>query len=227
MRTLVFIAIAGCAFGQRGASGAHGLNPVGQGNVLHPGIPMSGPPRIAPRLNGVGGHRSGVVYVPYGYGFDPFYAGYGAGSGYAAGYDPSYGQGYGYGPNSGYAQPQSPTVVINQNYQPEPVHPMLHDYTNTPLPPSGAVGPGQAAGQVPALRDDEPTIFLIAMKDHTIYPVIAYWVDKDTLNYVTVETTVKRVPMAQVDRDLSKQLNDQRNVEFKLPTSTPAPAPAH
>ena len=48
------------------------------------------------------------------------------------------------------------------------------------------------------------------MKDHTIYPVIAYWVDKDTLNYVTVESAVKRVPMDQVDRDMSRQLNDQR-----------------
>jgi len=26
------------------------------------------------------------------------------------------------------------------------------------------------------------------------------------------------VPLDQVDRDLSRQLNDQRNVEFKLPT---------
>ena len=34
--------------------------------------------------------------------------------------------------------------------------------------------------------DDQPTIFLIAMQDHTIRPVIAYWVQGDTLNYITM-----------------------------------------
>ena len=97
---------------------------------------------------------------------------------------------------------------------------MLHDYTNT-LPPSSSVQtapPPVAQGPGPApLRDDQPTIFLIALKDHTIYPVIAYWADKDALKYVTVDTVVKSVPLSQVDRDLSYQLNDERNVEFKLP----------
>jgi hypothetical protein len=229
MRTLILIAIAGCAFGQQR------LNPAGQGNILHPGIPMSGPPRARVRTNSVVPY-GGAVYIPY-VPFDPFYSGYGSGYGYGAGYcyDPSCGQGYGpnsgYDPSGGYGAPggQTPTVIINQNFQPDSVHPMVHDYTNTPLPPTGAVPPApgqtgpppavQALGQPPPLRDDQPTIFLIAMKDHTIYPVIAYWVDKDTLNYVTVDTTVKRVPLAQVDRDLSMQLNDQRNVEFKLPAS--------
>ncbi len=234
MRILVFLAIAGCAFGQ------HSLNPAGQGSILHPGVPLSGPPRARPRPGGATPYRGGTIYIPYGVPFDPFYSGYGSGYGYDAnyygpGYGPQgfgpqgYGSGYGYDPNAYGAQP--PGVVINQNFQPDAVHPMLHDYSNTPLPPSGATQNGtgptgapppvQVLGQAP-LRDDQPTIFLIAMKDHTIYPVIAYWVDKDTLNYVTVDTTVKRVPMAQVDRDLSIQLNDQRNVEFKLP----APASA-
>ena len=184
MRTLVFIAIAGCAFGQH-------LIPAGQGgNILHPGVPMSGLPRVRPpRANGAGGYRGGgIVYIPYGLPFDSFY------SGYAPGY--GYGSGYGYGPNSSYdpsgGYGQTPAVIINQGFQPDAVHPLLRDYSNTPLPPSGAVqnapeqtGPPpavQALGQ-PPLRDDQPTIFLIAMKDHTIYPVIAYWVDKDTLNY--------------------------------------------
>jgi hypothetical protein len=125
-------------------------------------------------------------------------------------------------------------VVINQNFQPDTLHPVLNDYSNVPLPPPGAVQTPPSAAGAPnvqqlnqsgaqplggaPLRDDQPTIFLIAMKDHTIYPVIAYWVDGDTLNYVTVETVVKRVPLDQVDRDLSRQLNDQRNVEFKLPS---------
>lgn len=220
MRTLILIAasitVAGGAFGQQ-----H-LNPVGQGNILHPGIPMSGPPRPRPRNNGPVSYQGRTVYVPYAVPYDPFYSGYGYGGSYygAPGpYDPSYG---GYDPNGGYgpAPAQAPVVVINQGYQPDNVHPLVRDYSNTPLPQAGVVQTPPATGGT-AQSDDEPTIFLIAMKDHTIYPVIAYWVDKDTLNYVTVETTVKRVPLDQVDRDLSKQLNDQRNVEFKLP------APAH
>ena len=232
MRTLVvMIAIGGCAFGQRGqnAAGAHSLNPAAQGNILHPGVPNSGPPRVHPRNNGVAPFRGGAVYVPYAVPFDPFYSGYGAGygAGYGPGYgyDSNYGPGYSYDPNAAYGAPGGPPpVIINQNFEPQPVHPMLHDYTNTPLPPSGAVAPGQVAGQAPALRDDQPTIFLIAMKDHTIYPVIAYWVDKDTLNYVTVESAVKHVPLDQVDRDMSRQLNDQRDVEFKLPATARMPA---
>jgi hypothetical protein len=231
MRTQILIAatiaIASCACAQGQ------LNPVGQGNILHPGIPMSGPPR--PRANAAGAQR-GPVYVPYGP-IDPFYYGYTGGYGYGAPYYPAPND-----PNAaGYYGPQPPTVIINQNFQPDTLHPILNDYTNVPLPPPGAVqtppppAPGaptiqrldQDTAQGPAaqspvrplpLRDDQPTIFLIAMKDHTIYPVIAYWVDKDTLNYVTVESVLKHVPLDQVDRDLSRQLNDQRNVEFKLPT---------
>ena len=200
--------------------------PSGQGNILHPGVPNSGPPPVRPRGNSSVVRGGRPIYVPYGVAIDPFLAGYGGP------YDPN-AAGY-------YSNPPSPTVIINQNFQPDPVHPVLTDYTNVLLPVAGAVQappvPGapvvqrldQAASQAQelapssphssALRDDQPTIFLIAMKDHTIYPVIAYWVDKDMLNYVTVDTVVKRVPLDQVDRDLSRQLNDERNVEFKLPS---------
>ena len=207
------------AFGQRaGTSGAP------QGHAA-PGAPRSGsggPVRTGPVGPYRGPLRAGAIYVPVpvipygagyidGYAYPPYYGGY----------DPGYG--YGYDPSAGYAQP--PAVVINPNYQPDTVNPVLRDYSNMPSPqPPGVV---QLAPQQPAnvqalggtaLRDDQPTIFLIAMKDHTIFPVIAYWVDKDSLKYVTVETVVKSVPLDQVDRDMSQQLNDQRHVEFKLPS---------
>jgi len=221
-----------------GTAQAPRLNPIGQGNLMfpgqgsiaHPGIPNSGPPRGFGRSGGV---RGGTVYVPYAVGIDPFYgAGYVNSAPYPP-YDPNY---YPGGYQGGYdASAPTPTVIINQNFQPDTVRPVLRDYSNVPLPPAGAVQtPPPAPGNVqrldqnpPAppvgqgLRDDQPTIFLIAMKDHTIYPVIAYWVDgagsNATLNYVTVESEVKRVPLAQVDRDLSLQLNAQRNLDFKLP----------
>ena len=55
------------------------------------------------------------------------------------------------------------------------------------------------------------------MQDHSIVAAIGYWVEGDTLNYLTQDGNQNRVSMALVDRDFSKQLNDERHVEFKLP----------
>jgi hypothetical protein len=94
-------------------------------------------------------------------------------------------------------------VIVNPNYRPDSVNPQLRDYSNTPLlaPPP----------------DSQATIYLIAMKDHTIFPAVGYWVEGDTLNYVTSEGVRNKVSLALVDRDFSTQLNNERNVEFKLP----------
>jgi hypothetical protein len=186
-----------------------------------------------------GGRRSfggGPVYIPYpvyggygtGYGFDGFYASeYPSVHNPAPGtYDPIFG---GYNPGPGYAEPfpaesapAPPTVIINQNFQTDSVHPQLRDYSRVQLPQPGALtappaaGPAQAAG---TLADDQPTIFLIAMQDHTIRPVIAYWAQGETLHYVSVEGVLDQVSLAQVDRDFSKQLNAERNVPFALPAA--------
>src|ERR1700679_1214005 len=134
-----------------------------------------------------------VVYVPYG-AVNPYYSGYVGGYGYAdpfygapyapngAGYYPGTQPPYGYDPNA-----PAPAVIVNQNFQPDTLHPMINDYSNVPLPPPGAVQTPPSAAGAPnvqqlnqsgaqplggaPLRDDQPTIFLIAMKDHTIYPV--------------------------------------------------------
>jgi hypothetical protein len=195
-------------------------SPTGSyGNILHPGVPSPGtarPPAPASRP-GVGsssfnrGHRSyggTAVYVPfygYGYGFDNFYPG-----GYAPGYGPAYAPEPPAPPDA-----PTPTIIINQNFQTEPVHPQFRDYTNVPLPEPGTV-------QVPpgsALADDQPTVFLIAMNDHTILPVIAYWVDGATLHYVTLQSVPNQVSLDQVDRDFSRKLNADRHVPFALPAA--------
>jgi hypothetical protein len=63
-------------------------------------------------------------------------------------------------------------------------------------------------------------IFLIAMKDHTIFPAVAYWIEGgDTLNYITTQGVHNRATLDLVDRDFSKLLNDQRRVDFALPPS--------
>lgn len=209
MRLTLFaiFALGTAAFAQQhGATGSYG-------NILHPGVPSPGtvrPPASRPGVGSSftrGGRRSyggTAVYIPYygyGYGFDNFYPG-------------------GYAPQSQYApEPQAPpdapmpTVIINQNFQTEPVHPQFRDYSNVPLPEPGTVlvPPGSA------LADDQPTVFLIAMNDHTILPVIAYWVDGATLHYVTLQSALNQVSLDQVDRDFSRKLNADRHVPFTLP----------
>ena len=232
--------VAALAFGSL-AFGQHNLNPVGtNGNVLHPGIPLSGPPNASrpgafrPGGGGrTGGHRSFggggagfIAYPIYGVGYDGFYGGgYSGVFNPAPGtYDPIFG---GYNPgvgNFGMTAPQqsSPTVVINQNFQTDSVRPQFRDYSNVPLPEPGAVSAPPAAAasqQAPPLADDQPTIFLIAMQDNAIIPVIAYWVQDGTLHYISLKGEPHQVSAEQVDRDFSKQLNRERNVPFALPAS--------
>jgi hypothetical protein len=209
----------------------------------HPGGRIAGGGLGNGRMGG--GRRNfggGAVYIPYpvyggygmGYGFDGFYASdYPSVHNPAPGtYDPIFG---GYNPGPGYAEPYSaqpfsvqpapapPTVIINQNFQTDSVRPQLRDYSNVQLPQPGAVAapPAAAAPSQPpgGLADDQPTIFLIAMQDHSIRPVIAYWVQGDALHYVSIEGVLDQVSLAQVDRDFSRQLNAERNVPFALPAA--------
>ena len=229
------LALVSTAFAQRN------LNPIGNnGNVLRPGIPLrTGPAEGGPgRGPAPGGHSGGrgqmgggrrslggggfiVGYPGYGggYGFDGFYpGGYSGVFNPAPGtYDPIFG-GYNPGPVLPEPMQRTPTVIINQNFQTDSVRPQFRDYSNVPLPEPAAVAAPPAPAAT-ALADDQPTIFLIAMQDHTIYPVIAYWVQGDTLNFISLKGEQNRMSVALVDRDLSKQLNSERNIPFALPTA--------
>src|SRR6478672_3502025 len=115
----------------------------------------------------------------------------------------------------GYEQmTQPPVVIINQYFRPDSANPVVRDYTNVPLrepdPPQG--------NNDQATNAEQQVMFLIAMKDHTIYPAIAYWVEGDTLNYITVQGVKNSVTLDLVDRDFSKQINKDRKVEFGLPS---------
>lgn len=139
-------------------------------------------------------------------------------------------------------QPTAPPVVIlNQGYRPEPPYAVVreqdpyppatvrrYDAPGNPMPdPSElsqnerparrtrASDEGRAAA--PPLDDSKPTIYLIAFKDHTILPSLAYWVEGDTLNYISQQGTPNQVSLTLVDRDFSRQLNRERQVEFTLP----------
>jgi len=212
--SIALLVAGSCAFAQHGTAlyPGTGTPPApGFGGVLHPGgpaRPAAGNSRFfAPPAIGHPGHSRAVI-VPY----PVFYGGY---YGY---YDPSTdaqqqpAPANSYGDTGSYGAPgQSPVVILNQSFQPETPNPVLRDYSNTPLPPTAANPGGRP--------DDQPTIYLIAMTDHTILPAVAYWVEGDTLAYITSEGDQNRVSLALVDREFSQKLNADRNVEFRLPAA--------
>ena len=117
----------------------------------------------------------------------------------------------------GYEQmTQPPVVIINQYFKPDAANPVLRDYSNVPLPEAApkAATPGDAAGNT----SDQQVMFLIALKDHTIFPAVAYWVEGDTLNYITVQGVKNSASLDLVDREFSRQINKERKVEFGLPS---------
>jgi endonuclease YncB( thermonuclease family) len=67
----------------------------------------------------------------------------------------------------------------------------------------------------------EPSHYLIAFKDHTIYSAVAYWVDGDTLHYFTSANTHNQVSLSLIDRDLTERLNKESGLDVKLPPPTP------
>jgi hypothetical protein len=158
-----------------------------------------------------------------GYYPNPFYTGYAT-----APIPLDYGQDAGYygDPSQGYAgQGQGyPSVIVNPNYTPETSNPVMRVYSYPP--DDDAVPPEDQQAGAPSTPS---VIFLIAMKDHTIYPAIAYWVEDDTLNYITQQGVRNRVSLDLVDRSFSTQLNKERNIEFGLPpapqTGVPSQAP--
>lgn len=219
---LALAASASTAFAQQHAGGATVF-----GNMVNSAPPPRGvavpsgrgggvavaPGRFVPPpvINHPHHPRGSVVAYPVYIGGGGYYAPQAYDQGYAAAPQQQYAPGYG-------QEDQSPVVIINQNFRPDTANPVMRDYSDVPLPPAqryDATTP--PAVDANGLRDDEPTIFLIAMKDGTIFPAIAYWLIGDTLTYVTKDAKQNHVSLDLVDRPFSKQLNESRRVEFSLP----------
>ena len=184
-----------------------------------PGSPLSiTDPTFAGRLGAtVGGMNTGgyrrfrrpPIVVPYTY---PVYGG---------GY-PDYGYEYGYPPadqpcGTGVIPPQQmPQVIINQNFIPEHATPVIHDYTEDS---SGGIHIYEAPGREPAdtSADENTSFYLIAFKDHSIYSAFAYWVEGDTLHYVTPQRVHNQASLSLVDRELTERLNRNHSMPVKLP----------
>ena len=233
MRALILpilaLSVAMNGWSQRAAGGGFRTygSPSGFGNILYPGVGTAPPVPVtstfAHRLGrnvaglplfpqgGLRG-RSAPVVVPY-----PVFVGGGLGYGY--GYtDPA--------PQVMYLpQPMQPApqIIINHNYMSEGARPVLRDYTQEQLPETGLrtyEAPGRPAiDPRTSVNDEKATLYLIALKDGTIYPAVAYWAEGNTLNYVTQQGSHNRVTLDLVDRELSSRLNSERSVDFNLPAA--------
>jgi hypothetical protein len=226
---LLFVSLTGIAFGQGHQGGSWSLG--GFGSVLHPGMGHS--PTATPPIGqfGVGRYSGGflnpgranhpqhgsTVIVPY----PVYYGGY-------YGYDPS-AAGYpnSYSDDGSQSGPGLPSVVINQNFVPPQGNPQVREYTGDQQPqqqdqsglklyqspPSHPYADAAASQRA----SDQPTIYLVALRDHTIVQALGYWMEGSTLHYVSAEHTLNQLSIDLVDRDLSQRLNDERGLDFRLP----------
>jgi hypothetical protein len=64
--------------------------------------------------------------------------------------------------------------------------------------------------------DEKATIYLIALKDGSLRQAIGYWVQGDTLHYVTPDASINRLSGDIVDVQRSTDLNRERNLDFDL-----------
>jgi hypothetical protein len=177
---------------------------------------------------GNGGFYGGY-YRPY-YGYGAFGFGLGFGLGYGYGYSPWYSD---YGYSSYYpaytSYPAYQAGYSNPAYQPSPnvtvvYPPQASAPASNPVYGERSVTReydqyGQEINRPAAPANAAPAVYLIAFRDHTIHAAAAYWADRGTLHYVTLDHEEKLVPLNTVDRDLSAQLNRERRVAFSLPAS--------
>ena len=165
------------------------VNPGGGG--VHLGVPGQNNRRFPPA-------RSGVIAYPI----------------YIGGtYDSSY---IGAQAPPDYQQQQQPNITIVMPPQQTPVPVIINNYypgATTDNPNAGPTAPPSAGDAAPV---SEPSYYLIAYKDRTIYAAVAYWVEGDTLHYFTAGNTHNQVSLTLVDRDLTARLNQEAGVEVKL-----------
>ena len=111
------------------------------------------------------------------------------------------------------AQQPAPNVVVIYPSGP----PMMAPAPETAHPSMQVYQPDTA--QPAASSEEEPQIskYLLAFKDHSIYSVVAYWVDGDTIHYFTSGNNHKQASMSSLDRDLTERLNKESGSDFKLP----------
>ncbi len=181
------------------------------------------------------GFRGGFGFNRFGNGFGWGFPGWGWGGGWGLGWGFPYG-GYGYdscwdyascyGGYGGYGDPPSygyngytapaysgsGVTVISV---PQPAAPTYVDRASPVTREYDQYG--QEVHPSSGGSESASPVYLIAFTNHNIRAAQAYWVDGQVLHYVTLQHEEREIPLADVDRKLSLQLNYERHITFQLP----------
>jgi len=129
-------------------------------------------------------------------------------------------------------------VVIGGEADPPPDAPQNEQMTEPPpeapappvsvvFPPAAAAPPGngmpnpppehaQPARCVPPPVNEPPHV-LIALRNGWVYAAVAYWVEHDTLHYITTDGHHNQASLNLVDRPISARLNQGSMMPLVLP----------
>jgi hypothetical protein len=99
--------------------------------------------------------------------------------------------------------PASGSPYGGQQYRPETASPIIHEYSN-----AGAPAPSATSNQI---------YFSFALKNDTTRYALAYWVQDRTIHYIDLDGERAEVPLGEVNRARSVELNQKRGIEFWLP----------
>lgn len=191
-----------------GRSSALGGSIAPRGSRTQPlgGIVSRGPGPVGNRGNF---HSASPAYRAYGYpwGYSYYIPGYFDYLDADSYYDPAYGAPAPAAPPypAEPASPQQP-VIINQYFG-----------TQSPAQDTTAPAPSANDGRTPANSSTPANYYLIAYKNHSVYPALAYWVEDKTLHYVTTENTQNMASLDLIDLSLTKRLNQSNEVPFSIP----------
>ncbi|MEP6715726.1 MAG: hypothetical protein ABJC09_09125 [Terriglobia bacterium] len=117
-------------------------------------------------------------------------------------------QDYGAAPEAPPSEPQH--VIVNQYFATTPTALSAREEAERPAAGEQPANPGDPIGPV-------ENYYLIAYKNHTIYPALAWWVEGDTLHYVTTHNTHNQASIALLDIERTTKLNADRAIPFSLP----------
>ena len=118
--------------------------------------------------------------------------------------------------------PEQPNVIVIQQpptpqVQPQQPQVVINNYADPNARPYEPVTTYQAPPRAPVETQADPAYYLIALKDNSIYSAVAYWLENDTLHYVTSGNVRNQVSLDLVDKPLTEDLNKTRQVPVRLP----------
>ena len=160
-----------------------------------------------PPLYSAGPHPGSNYGTSYGTSPRPHRGGFPLGAGY--------GYGYGFG-GYGYAVPDA---------QAAPVAPVVNSVVFVPQPAAPARPPEPIHSSIQSVKSDPdenadtapPAYFVIVLKNGSHLTASAVWVQGNDARYVDGDGQGRRVPLADVDRAATRELNQAQHLNLRLP----------